>query len=105
MIYRAILHETFLKFINGKQVNEKSKKLILSKIKILELIGKDWHPVYELKNTDGLFRLEFSRYRIIFFFGKNKEIIVTNAFIEKNIKDYRKAIDIANKIKEEYENG
>lgn len=106
MKFHVLISEEYEKFINGKNVTLQQQKILDAKIKVLSEIGKNWNAVYELKGTlaEGLFRLEYSRFRIIFFFGNNNDIIICNAFIEKNKSDYAKYIHHAQKMRKEYYN-
>lgn len=78
--------------MTSDNVTAKQRVIIDSKIEILSKPGDDWHNVYELKNTYKLFRLEYSRFRIIFFFGYGNDLVITNAFIEKDKRIIKKLL-------------
>lgn len=60
-----------------------------------------------LKNTNGIFEIKvvthLSSLRFLCFFNNQKLIMVTNAFIKKSQKTPKKEIQIAERIKKEYE--
>jgi phage-related protein len=61
-----------------------------------------------IENTEGLYeiRIQFGSdiYRIFCFFDQGQLVIIVNAFQKKSQKIPNKEIDLALKIKEEYEN-
>ncbi|MCE2686579.1 MAG: type II toxin-antitoxin system RelE/ParE family toxin [Cryomorphaceae bacterium] len=60
-----------------------------------------------LKDTNGIFEIKvvthLSSLRFLCFFNNQKLIMVTNAFIKKSQKTPKKEIQIAERIKKEYE--
>lgn len=60
-----------------------------------------------LKGTNGLYEIKVSTHlyslRFLCFFNDQKLILVTNSFIKKSQKTPKKEIQIAEKIKYEYE--
>jgi hypothetical protein len=68
--------------------------------------------VKHISNSDGIYELRVSsqqnEYRVLFFFEEGslieggKIVILGNGFIKKDNKDYKKAVEIAEEIKNEY---
>ena len=61
-----------------------------------------------IENTDGLYEIRVQQgsdiFRIFCFFDQGKLIIITNGFQKKSQKTPKQEIELALKIKREYEN-
>ena len=61
-----------------------------------------------LENTDGLYEIRVQQgsdiFRIFCFFDQGQLVVLVNGFQKKTQKTPKKEIDLALKIKEEYEN-
>ncbi len=61
-----------------------------------------------IENTDGLYEIRVQQasdiFRIFCFFDQEKLVVLTNGFQKKTQKTPKKEIELAIKIKEEYEN-
>ena len=61
-----------------------------------------------IENTEGLYEIRVQLgsniFRIFCFFDKGKLVVLANAFQKKSRKTPKKEIEMALKIKEEYEN-
>lgn len=65
-----------------------------------------------IENSDGIYEIRVSvgsnEYRVLFFFETSslieggKVVILGNGFIKKDKKDYKKAVAIAEQIKQKY---
>ncbi len=70
--------------------------------------------VKHLTNSEGIYELRVSslqkEYRVLFFFEAGslieggRIVILGNSFIKKDNKDYKKAVELAEKIKSDYLN-
>lgn len=109
MKYRKI---TFFKDYFQEFFAKQSKKVKAKIIWTFELI-EDMQRVPEtylkhIENTDGLYeiRVQFGSdiFRIFCFFDKGQLVILANGFQKKTQKTPRKEIEMALKIKAEYEN-
>ena len=108
--YRKI---TFFKSYFQDFFAKQSKKVKAKIIWTFELI-EDLQRVPEtylkhIENTDGLYeiRVQFGSdiFRIFCFFDKGQLVVLANGFQKKTQKTPRKEIEMALKIKEEYEKG
>lgn len=90
------------------ELNNKVKAKIVWTFELIEELERV--PVTYLKhleNTDGLYEIRIQWgsdiYRIFCFFDEEQLIIITNGFQKKTQKTKRKEIEMALKIKAEYE--
>jgi phage-related protein len=91
--------------------SEQNKKVKAKIVWTLDLI-EDLQRVPEtylkhLENTDGLYEIRVQQasdiFRILCFFDQDKLVVLTNGFQKKTQKTPKKEIELAIKIKEEYE--
>lgn len=92
-------------FIMGLEA--KIQKEILKILKLLETIDLLKEPYFKkLKNSDGIWetRKKFgsNSFRVLFFFHKERVVVLTNGFIKKQQKTPKEEIILAQKYKEEY---
>jgi len=61
-----------------------------------------------LENTDGIYEIKlittYKSIRILCFFDKGQLVVLTNCFVKKSQKTPKKEIELAEKLKKEYEN-
>ena len=101
----------FIEFYNS--VNSKVQEKIDFVLEILATqnrVPSDY--VKHIENSDGIYEIRVSvrtdEYRILFFFESSslieggKVVILGNRFIKKDKKDYRKAVQKAEEIKDLY---
>ena len=79
---------------------------MVSYIELLEDYGPDLRPPYSKHLEDGIFefRVKFSSNitRTLYFFAKEKRIILTNGFMKKTQKTPKNEITLAKKRRDDY---
>ena len=91
------------------KLSSKAKAKIIWTIQLIEEIEKV-PEIYlkHIESTNGLYEIRIKHasdiYRIFCFFDHGKLIIIANGFNKKTTKTPRKEIELALKIKAEYEN-
>lgn len=94
-----------LEYVNS--LDSKLKSKTIRAIDYLEIYGNKISPPYSKKLVDGIYelRVKFSSdiVRIIYFFYKDRIIVLTNGFTKKSQKTPKKEIELALKRKKEYE--
>jgi phage-related protein len=103
---------TFYKNYFQDFFSKQNKKVKAKIVWTLDLI-EDLQRVPEtylkhIENTDGLYEIRVQQasdiFRIFCFFDQEKLVVLTNGFQKKTQKTPKKEIELAIKIKEEYEN-
>jgi phage-related protein len=101
--YKNYFEEFFI-----KQKSKVRDKIIWTFDLIEELPRVPETYLKHLENTDGLYeiRIKFGSdiYRIFCFFDNGKLVVLANGFQKKTQKTPKQEIEMALKIKEEYEN-
>jgi phage-related protein len=105
--YRTIIFykEYFEKFF-VKQTQKVKDKIIWTFILIEEIERVPETYLKHIESTEGLYEIRVKRgrdiYRIFCFFDKGKLVIAANGFQKKTKKTPKKEIEIALRIKQEY---
>ena len=89
--------------------SKQDKAKIIWKIDLIEELQRIPETYLKhLENTDGLYEIRVQVgndiFRIFCFFDKGQLVILANGFHKKSQKTPKKEIELALKIKEEYEN-
>lgn len=91
-------------FINSQEIHMQAK--IVNTIRLLEMYGPDIPSKFAKHLSGDIFELR-AKYssnitRILYFYTKNNEAVLTNGFVKKTIKTPRKEIELANTRKVKY---
>src|SRR5689334_22686860 len=107
--YRTIVF--FKDYFNTFFVKQRQKvkdKIIWTLDLIEELPRVPETHLKHIENTDGLYEIRVQQGNVIFrifcFFDKGQLVVLTNGFQKKTQKTPKKEIELALKIKKEYEN-
>lgn len=105
---KVVFYKNYFQYFFEKQ-NEKVKAKIVWTLQLIEELERV--PEIFLKHiesTNGLYEIRVqygsSIYRIFCFFDRSKLIVIINGFQKKTQKTPRVEIDLAIKIRREYEN-
>ena len=108
MIRKSFLYKDYFKvFFNNQSDKVKCKIIwVLRLIETIERIPEDY--IKHIKDTDGLYEIRVQSgnniFRIFCFFDEDKIVVLMNGFQKKTQKTPVNEINIALKIKKEYEN-
>ncbi len=108
--YRTIIfYKSYFQEFFEKQ-SKKVKAKIIWTFELIEDLERVPDAYFKyIVNTNGLYEIRVQQgrniLRIFCFFDKGQIIVITNGFQKKTQKTPIKEIEIALKIKEEYENG
>ena len=87
-------------------LDTKSRVHTLRNIQLLSDFGYSLREPYSKNIDDGIFELRIKQssniYRVLYFFYKDKNIILTNGFIKKTNKTPKNEINIAKECKNKY---
>ncbi|NVN93780.1 MAG: type II toxin-antitoxin system RelE/ParE family toxin [Bacteroidetes bacterium] len=103
VFYKDYFENFFLK------QRDKVKEKIIWTFELIEELPKV-PEIYlkHIENTDGLYEIRVQQgndiFRIFCFFDKGQLVIIANGFQKKTQKTLKKEIELALKIKKEYEN-
>ncbi len=105
---RVVFYKNYFQDFFSKQ-REKVKAKIVWTIELVEELQRVPETYLKhIENTDGLYEIRVQSgsdiFRIFCFFDDGKIVVITNGFQKKSQKTPKKEIDIALKIKAEYEN-
>ena len=96
--------DPIIKFLHS--LEPKLKRKVFHSLELLETYGYDLRFPYSRYLESGIFELRVSLgnnlVRILYFFDKNKIIILSNAFIKKTQKTPRKEINKAKENRNQY---
>lgn len=94
-------------FLNGLDV--KAKVHTLRSIQLLADFGYSLREPYSKPLEDGIFKLRIKQssntYRVLYFFYKDKNIVLTNGFIKKTNKMPKNEINLAKECKKKFNKG
>lgn len=90
-------------------LDTKAKVHTLRNIQLLANFGNALREPYSKSIDDGIFELRIKQssnvYRVLYFFYKDKNIILTNGFIKKTNKTPKNEINFAKECKNQYYKG
>ena len=108
MIRKSFLYKDYFKIFFNNQSDKVKRKIIwvLRLIETIERIPEDY--IKHIKDTEGLYEIRVQSgnniFRIFCFFDEDKIVVLMNGFQKKTQKTPVNEINIALKIKKEYEN-
>ncbi len=107
--YRTIIfYKNYFQAFFVKQRNKVKDKIIWTFELIEDLPRIPEIYLKYIENTDGLYEIRVQQgsdtFRIFCFFDKGQLIVITNGFQKKSQKTPKQEIELALKIKGEYEN-
>lgn len=107
--YREItFFKNYFQSFFDKQTKKVKEKIVwtLNLIEDLKRVPETY--LKHIENTEGLYEIRVQLgsniFRIFCFFDRGKLVVLANAFQKKSQKTPKKEIEMALKIKEEYEN-
>ncbi|MHB1278741.1 MAG: type II toxin-antitoxin system RelE/ParE family toxin [Bacteroidia bacterium] len=105
---KAIFFGEYFQNFFSKQSKKVKAKIVWTIELIEELPRVPETYLKHIENTDGLYeiRVQFGNdiFRIFCFFDRGKLVVLANGFQKKTQKTPKKEIELAVKIKKEYEN-
>lgn len=107
--YRTItFYKEYFQTFFGKQNKKVKAKVVWTFDLVEELERVPETYLKHIENTDGLYEIRVQLgsdiFRIFCFFDKGQLVVLANGFQKKSQKTLKKEIEMALKIKEEYEN-
>ncbi len=107
--YRTIIFfKNYFQAFFEKQTKKVKEKIVWTFDLIEEMQRVPETYLKHIKNTDGLYEIRIQQgsniYRIFCFFDEGRLIVLANGYQKKTQKTSKKEIDLALKIKAEYEN-
>lgn len=107
--YRNVtIYKDYFQNFFTRQTNKVKAKIVWTFELIEDLQRVPETYLKHIENTDGLYEIRVQSgsdiYRIFCFFDQGQLVIVTNGFQKKTQKTPRQEIELALKIKAEYEN-
>lgn len=107
--YREIVFfKNYFQSFFDKQTKKVKEKIVwtLNLIEDLQRVPETY--LKHIENTEGLYEIRVQLgsniFRVFCFFDRGKLVVLANAFQKKSQKTPKKEIEMALKIKEEYEN-
>lgn len=105
---KVFFYKNFFQDFFDKQ-NKKVKEKIIWTIELIEDLERVPETYLKhIENTDGLYEIRIQKgndiFRIFCFFDKGQLIIIGNGFQKKTQKTPKKELELALKIKSDYEN-
>lgn len=89
-------------------LDEKMRAKLLQELRLLEMYGHALREPYSKSLDDGIFELRVRQSsniaRVLYFFVMDKNIILTNGFVKKQMKTPVQEIMLAKKYRAEYLN-